>query len=94
MKLTIYALNAELVEANKMLVENQTLFSLGSHFSKLKSINKQPSSLSTDRFYAMAKAVIMKASPEAISLGGGLIVGGLLESLGINENKMISAIPN
>ena len=94
MKLTIYALNAELVEANKMLVENQTLFSLGSHFSKLKSINKQPSSLSTDRFYAMAKAVIMKASPEAISLGGGLIVGGLLESLGINDNKMISGIPN
>ena len=35
-----------------------------------------------------------KASPEAISLGGGLIVGGLLSSLGINNNNIISGIPN
>ena len=35
-----------------------------------------------------------KASLESIYLGGGLIVGGLLESLGINDNKIISGIPN
>ena len=35
-----------------------------------------------------------KSSPEAIYLGGGLVVGGLLESLGINDNKIISGIPN
>ena len=35
-----------------------------------------------------------KASPEAIYLGGGLIVGGLLVSLGINNNNIISGIPN
>ena len=42
----------------------------------------------------MAQAVIPKASPEAISLGGGLIVAGLLASLGINNNKIISGISN
>ena len=35
-----------------------------------------------------------KASPEAISLGGGLIVVGILESIGINDNMIISGIPN
>ena len=38
--------------------------------------------------------MIPKASPEAISIGGGLLVGGFLASLGINENKIISDIPN
>ena len=47
-----------------------------------------------DRFYAMAQTVIPKSSPEAISLGGGLIVAGLLASLGINDNKIISGIYN
>ena len=42
----------------------------------------------------MAQAVMPKASPEAISLGGGLIVGGILASLGINDNRIISGIPN
>ena len=41
-----------------------------------------------DRFYAMNQAVILKASPEAIYLGGGLIVGGILTSLGINVNNI------
>ena len=38
--------------------------------------------------------MITKASPEAICLGGGLTVCGLLESLGITNNKIISGIPN
>ena len=42
----------------------------------------------------MAQAVMSKASPVAISLGVGLIVGGLLEIIGINNNKVISGIPN
>ena len=63
MKLTICALNAELVEANNMLAENQPLVSLGAQLSKLKSINKWTSSLAADRFYAMAQAVMPKASP-------------------------------
>ena len=61
---------------------------------KLKSINKQPSFLSSDRFYAMAQEAILKASPEAICLGGVFVVGGLLASLGINDNKFISGVPN
>ena len=60
--------------------------------SKLKSINKRPPSLATDRFYAMAQAVMPEASPEAISLGCGFIVACLLASLGINDNKIISGI--
>ena len=60
----------------------------------LNAINKRSSSLDADRFYAMAQAVIPKASPEAICLGGGLILGGLLESLGINDNNIISGILN
>ena len=42
----------------------------------------------------MAQSVILKASPEAICLGGGLLVGGLLESLGIINNNIISEILN
>ena len=42
----------------------------------------------------MSKTVVTKASPEAISIGSGLIVGGLLEILGINNNKVIYGIPN
>ena len=94
MKLAICALNAELAEAKDMLSDNHPLVSLGAQFSKLNSINKQPSSLAADRFYAMAQAVIPKASPEAISLGGGLVVRGLLESIGINDNNIISGITN
>ena len=47
-----------------------------------------------DRFYAMAQAVIPKAPPEAIYIGGGLVLGGLLASLGIKDNKIIYRIPN
>ena len=42
----------------------------------------------------MSQAVIPKSSPEAICLGGGLIVGGILDSLGINNNNITSEIPN
>ena len=77
-----------------MLSENQTLLSVGSNFSKLKSINKQSSSLAVDVFYAISQAVMPKSSPEAICNGGVLMVGGLLESIGINDNKIISGIPN
>ena len=77
-----------------MLAYNQTLVILGAQLSKLKSINKLPPSLAADRFYAMAQAVMPKTSPEAISLGGGLIVSGLLASLGINDNKIIYGISN
>ena len=38
--------------------------------------------------------MIPKSSPEAICFGGGLIVGGILVSVGINDNKIISGIPN
>ena len=64
-----------------MLAENQPLVCVGPQLSKLKLINQQPSLLAVDIFYSMAQAVMSKASPEAISLGGGLIVGGLLASL-------------
>ena len=47
-----------------------------------------------DIVYAMFQSVISKASPEAICIGGGLIVGGLLASLGINNNNIIYRIPN
>ena len=62
--------------------------------SKLKSTNKLPSSLAEDKFYSMAQSVIPKASPEEIYLGGGFIVGGILASLGINDNNITSGIPN
>ena len=42
----------------------------------------------------MNQSVILKALPETIFLGGRLIVGGLLESLGINYNSIISGILN
>ena len=93
MKSIICTLNADLAEANNILADNQPLVSLGTQLSKLKSINKQPS-LAADRFYAMAQAVMPKASPEAISIGCGLVVSGLLASLGINDDKIISGISN
>ena len=77
-----------------MLAYNHPLVSLGAQLSKLKSMNKRPPSLAADRFYAMAQAVIQKTSPEAICLGGGLIVASILASLGINDNKIISGIYN
>ena len=77
-----------------MLANNQLLVHLGYQFSKLKSINQQVSSLAADKFYAMSQALIPKASPEAISFGGGLMVGVILESLGINCNNIVSGIPN
>ena len=42
----------------------------------------------------MAQVVIPKTSSEAISMGGSLKVGGLLKIIGINDNKIISEIPN
>ena len=38
--------------------------------------------------------MILKALLEPISLGGGLIVDGLLASLDIKDNKIISGISN
>ena len=77
-----------------MLEYNQPLVSLGPQLSKLKSINKRPPSLAANRFYAMAQAVMPKASPEEIYLGVELIVSGLLESIGINNIEIISGISN
>ena len=77
-----------------MLADNQPLVSLGTQLYRLKSINKLPPLLAAYRFYAMAQAVITKASPEAISIGGGLLVDGLLASIGINDNKIISGVSN
>ena len=94
MKLTICALNAELSEANNILADNHPLFSLGTQLSKLNSINKRLSSLAADRFYDMVQAVIPKASLEAISLGVGLIVGGLLKILVVNGSNTVSGIQN
>ena len=62
--------------------------------SKINSINKLPPSLAADRFYAMAQSGMLKASPREIYLGGGFIVAGILESIGINDNKIISGISN
>ena len=93
-KSTIYKLNAELEEAKNILANNQPLVSAGAQLSKLKSINKRPSLLAADRFYAMSQAVVPKALPEAIFLGDELIVGGLLASLGINNNNIISVMTN
>ena len=50
--------------------------------------------MAADIFYAIPQEVIPKTSPEAIYIGGGLLVGVLLEILGINHNKIISGIPN
>ena len=38
--------------------------------------------------------MITKSSPEAISLGGGLIVACISEIIGINDNNITSRIPN
>ena len=42
----------------------------------------------------MAQSVMPKASPEAISIGVGLILSGLLACLCINNNMIISGIYN
>ena len=94
MKSTICALNSQLADTKKILADNQPLVSTGAQLSKLKSINKRLSSLSAGRFYVMSQVLILKALPQAICLGGGLILGCLLESIGINDNKIISGIPN
>ena len=94
MKSTICTLNADFAESKKMSLDNHLLVSAGDQLSKLNTINKRPSLLAADRFYDVVQAVIPKASPEAISLRVGLIVGGLFASLGINNNKIISGIPN
>ena len=93
-KSTICALNKNLSEAKKMLADNQPLVSSCTQLSKLKSISKRPSSLAEDRFYAMAQSVIPKSLPKANYLGGVLIIGGLLASFGINDNQIVSGIPN
>ena len=71
MKSTICELNAVLAEAKEMLADNYPLVSLGSQLYKLKSIDKRPSFLAADRFYAMAQEVMPKVSPEEICLGVG-----------------------
>ena len=55
MKSNICALDAEWAEAKNMLADNQPLVSAGAQLSKIKSINKRPSSLAADIFYAMDK---------------------------------------
>ena len=77
-----------------MLAYNQPLIIVGSQLSKLKSTIKLTSLLARGRFYAMAQAVIPKASPDSIYCGCGFVVDGLSESLGINDNKIISGIQN
>ena len=94
MKYIICELYAELSEANNMLSDNQTLVHLGTHLSKLKLINQRSTSLASDQFYGMHQGVMPKLSPEDISLGGGLIVDGLLASLGINYNTILYGITN
>ena len=88
MKSNICAFNSELEESKNMLVYNQPLVSLDDQLSRLNSINKRPPLLATDRFYAMAQAVMPKSSSEAISVRGVFIVSGFLASLGINDNKL------
>ena len=63
MKSNICALNTDLADAKKILVDNQPLDSAGDKLSKLKSINKQPQFLAAYIFYAMVQAVIPKALP-------------------------------
>ena len=94
MKSTICTLNIELEDSKKMLAENQPLVSLGAQLSKLNAINKRPPSLDADTLYAISQVVFLKASPEEIYLGGGLIVASVLASLGINDNNIISGIYN
>ena len=87
MNQTLCALNSELSEAKKMLADNHPLVSLGAQLSKLKSINQGPTSLDADQFNAIYQSVMPKASPEAIYIGGGLILCGLLDSIGINDKS-------
>ena len=47
-----------------------------------------------DRSYAISQEVMRKDSPDVAFLGCGLIVGGLLARLGVNNNKTIYGIPN
>ena len=75
-----------------MLADNHQLVNLGAQFSKLNPVNKQTPSLAADIFYAMDQSVMPKSLPETICLWGGLIVAGLLESLVIINNKIISGI--
>ena len=77
-----------------MLVENQPLVSLRAQLYRLKSINKRPPLMAADRFYAIPQSVMPNASREEISLGGGLIVAGLLASIDINGNWIIYGIIN
>ena len=46
-----------------MLADKQLLVSLGDQFYKLDPINKQPSSLAADIFYAISQVVMLEASP-------------------------------
>ena len=61
-----------------MLVDNQTLVSVGAQLSKLNPTNKVPPSLAVDICDDMAQTVIPKASQEAIYIGGGLLLVGIL----------------
>ena len=75
-----------------MLADNQLIVFWGAHSYRLKLINKQPPSIAMDRFYAMSQAVVLKALPRALSIGGGLIVCGILASHSINDNNIIYGI--
>ena len=55
MNLAICVLNTDLSEANKMLADNHISVDLGSQLSKLKPINKRPSSLAADKFMPWPK---------------------------------------
>ena len=77
-----------------MLADNHTLVFLGTWLYKLKLTNQRPSCLAVDLLYDMSQALIPKASPEDIYPRDLLIVGGILETLRINYNKIISGIPN
>ena len=94
MKFAICSFIVELSDTKKLLLDNHPLVSLGAQLYRLKSFNQWPTSLTTDWFYAISQRVMSKASPDAISLWGVLILGGLLNSLGINYHKIISGIPN
>ena len=72
-----------------MLAYNQELLNLGTQLSKLELINQRPTLLAADQFYDIYQAVIPKASPEAISIGVGWIVGGLLTILGVHDKNII-----
>ena len=94
MNLTICTFNEDLSEYKKMLAYNQKLVNLGTQLSKLELINQQPISIDVDKFYEMSQAVMPKASSEMIYIGVGLIVGGFLNILGINDKNIIYRVPN